>query len=337
MRSSRPARSRRFSALCLVVGALSIAVLSSRQGIANEKSSAPKNLSEKVEVELKGLLKRTAKRNYSIEAVIKNISEEPIEGPLLLVVGKATIPNLVVINAHGKLKDGRPFFRALLPDEKLRAGKSTSNLQIVFRSKRSVTRGKRRQFDVETTVMQLLRRTVSDDEGEEIERQPGSPASDLRKALRKSTRRREKNTNTKDENSEQKKEEKPVVRHLKPTPENVEAVSKIQDRWTRDFLKKEGVYGTATGLNSKGELVVRVYVERAGIRKNLPKTIDGIPVVTRTTGRIRLMEEPTDRRGQAGDPNEDLFNPDPDAEEEEIDDVQQRFDRPVPIGVERLW
>ena len=83
----------------------------------------------------------------------------------------------------------------------------------------------------------------------------------------------------------------------------VRAIADIQDKYTPKLLEAEDLVGTATGLDERGNLVIRIYAAEPGIA-NVPKTLDGVPVEVVVTGRFKIYSDPT-----------------------------ARFARPVPIGV----
>ena len=128
---------------------------------------------------------------------------------------------------------------------------------------------------------------------------------------------------------------------LKPeiTEKEVRRVIKIQDKWTKELMRTEGVIGTATGVNIDGDLVIRIYTSRLGIGKNVPKVIEGIPVQAKVVGRFRPMyQEPQDKRGRAGSLGPSgtsglLGGLRPIPDRPNVEDPQQFFERPVPIGV----
>ncbi len=83
----------------------------------------------------------------------------------------------------------------------------------------------------------------------------------------------------------------------------IQKVIAIQDKYNQKLLGTPGVAGTATGITSSGNVVVRVYLEHAQVR-GIPATLDKVPVDAVVTGMFVPYADPT-----------------------------SRFDRPVPIGV----
>lgn len=88
-----------------------------------------------------------------------------------------------------------------------------------------------------------------------------------------------------------------------------EAALALQERVTEDWLSREGVVGTAVGLDGSGRAVVKVYLTTPGIA-SFPRFVSGIEVVPEVTGRFMALPGPV----EAVDPT-------------------RAFPRPVPIGV----
>ena len=78
----------------------------------------------------------------------------------------------------------------------------------------------------------------------------------------------------------------------------------VQEQHTNNLFAKNGVVGTAVGLNQNGRHVIQVYVVQPRDAAAIPKTLNGVPVVVQVTGQIVARVDPT-----------------------------ARFPRPVPIGV----
>jgi len=90
-----------------------------------------------------------------------------------------------------------------------------------------------------------------------------------------------------------------------------EAALSLQERVTDDWLAREGVVGTAIGVDGAGRAVLKVYLAAPGVTA-LPTFVGGVEVVPEVTGRFAAL------------PAED---------EEEGVDPTAGFPRPVPIGV----
>jgi PKD repeat protein len=85
--------------------------------------------------------------------------------------------------------------------------------------------------------------------------------------------------------------------------EALERAIAAQEKHTKVLMAKDGVEGTAVGLNENGQFVVKVYTARRGIG-GIPANLEGVPVKEVVTGKIYALADTT-----------------------------VRFDRPVPTGV----
>jgi hypothetical protein len=85
--------------------------------------------------------------------------------------------------------------------------------------------------------------------------------------------------------------------------EALEHVKQVQERNAERLMAKEGVVGTAIGLNDNGRDVIVIMLEKSGI-PGIPENIEDVPVEVEVTGKIYARQDPW-----------------------------QRFPRPVPIGV----
>ena len=65
-----------------------------------------------------------------------------------------------------------------------------------------------------------------------------------------------------------------------------------QERHTNALLAREGVVGTAVGLNPAGRHVVQVFTAREGVR-GIPSFLDGVPVLVRVTGEFVAEDHAT--------------------------------------------
>jgi len=96
---------------------------------------------------------------------------------------------------------------------------------------------------------------------------------------------------------------------------DLRAAIAAKDKYAGQLLAKEGVVGTAVGLGSSGQAVIKVYLTRAGAAA-VAKSLDGVAVETKVTGELRAIL-PTAKPGSGGGET----------------DPTKRFTRPVPIGV----
>lgn len=136
------------------------------------------------------------------------------------------------------------------------------------------------------------------------------------------------------------------------TQKQLDQVMAIQEKWTMPLMRmgNGNVYGTAVTETDKGELAVQVYTQRPGLAKDLPQTLDGIPVRIKTTGERFSAHHPKSQmiydNGRAkvgagdkiqGPPRIDTFTDGDGVQHPGFSgpggDPTIRFARPVPIGV----
>ena len=104
--------------------------------------------------------------------------------------------------------------------------------------------------------------------------------------------------------------------------QGLEIAIAAQEFHTDVLMANPGVVGTGVGLNADGEPVVVILTETRGVR-GLPRTLDGVPVVVRQSGKIYALKHECGHKGPPCSGGEEGASTDPTA----------RFDRPVPIGV----
>jgi len=104
-------------------------------------------------------------------------------------------------------------------------------------------------------------------------------------------------------------------------PPGLERAIEAQELHTDALLDIQGVVGTAVGLGTNGEAVVKIYTEKSGIG-GLPRSLDGVPVVVQVTGRIFALNKPdgNGNHNHGGGGGEEV-------------DPTATFPRLVPIGV----
>jgi hypothetical protein len=116
-----------------------------------------------------------------------------------------------------------------------------------------------------------------------------------------------------------------------PDPKAVARVVQVQNRHTTRLLKTQGVLGTATALDSKGRIAIKVYVDKTKNVAGIPNTIEGLPVIVQKSakfvaqagGRVRGSGQTQPRIEPPGGTSPVVPDVNTDA----------RFTRPVPIGV----
>lgn len=103
------------------------------------------------------------------------------------------------------------------------------------------------------------------------------------------------------------------------SPASFEAALAAQEQVTAEWLAKDGVVGTAIGVDGKGEAVLKVYLTRPGaalLPNFVPITAGHVRVVHEVTGAFRAL------------PAEVAA-----ADDDDPVDPTRSFTRPVPIGV----
>lgn len=110
------------------------------------------------------------------------------------------------------------------------------------------------------------------------------------------------------------------------SPASFEAALAAQEQVTAEWLAKDGVVGTAIGVDGKGEAVLKVYLTRPGaalLPNFVPITAGHVRVVHEVTGAFRALpaEVATDDDRTAAEDDGDPVDP------------TRSFPRPVPIGV----
>ncbi len=94
------------------------------------------------------------------------------------------------------------------------------------------------------------------------------------------------------------------------TASSFEAALALQEEVTDDWLSREGVVGTAIGVDGSGQAVLKVYLTAPAVSA-FPRFASGVEIVPEVTGRFTAL------------PADDVSAVDP----------TQSFPRPVPIGV----
>ena len=82
--------------------------------------------------------------------------------------------------------------------------------------------------------------------------------------------------------------------HAAPPPDGPPGLKRAieaQEAHTNSLLAIPGVVGTAVGLRTDGEPVVKIYAESAKVA-GLPKQLDGVPVLVQVTGKIVALGKP---------------------------------------------
>ncbi|MBL8848050.1 MAG: hypothetical protein JNG89_00110 [Planctomycetaceae bacterium] len=284
---------------------------------ASENVSTPSDLpadaidlTDKVEVTVNGALRSSGRKAHSVSFTIKNISEEDLQGPIIVLVDETGIEALKLIETTGKLSDGRPYVEIMNDRVELKAGRSIRSEKLNFATDEAVTAQVRDQFELKIRVCRLDPTAVAQDDTDE--NIPGKNYSwkQFDRVV-----------------SIQEKWTMPLFRQ-----------------------GQGQVYGTGVAENEEGELVVRVYTQRSGTDEILPTTVDGVPVQVQTIGAMFEATHPSNsiiyengraKQGQGGKvqgpPRVDASTAPDGTVSPQFSgpggDPTIRFDRPVPIGV----
>ena len=113
--------------------------------------------------------------------------------------------------------------------------------------------------------------------------------------------------------------------------QGLEKAIAAQEKHTDELLSKQGVVGTAVGLNATGVAVVLILTTEPGVA-GLPQKLDGVPVRVKVTGEIFALNHCPDgsHSGKGKPPCGGDDGEDPPSE---VLDPTAKQPRPAPIGV----
>ena len=224
-----------------------------------EPGSFPVDVSDLFEVTVHGRLKRVGTQKYSIAVSLQNISEDTVPGPILVVVPTDLgIEGLSHSNSQGLVITGESFVEVLDEKKSVKPNRKTRRVAIEFSYVPPVT------ADGPAVARLTPIEVIEFDPEFLVRRDKPEPIGKAR---------------------------------LHPNDEKLMAgksysmaqyrrVLRVQDRITDRFLKNEEVMGTATAEDANGNLVIEVFTTRAGVAKDLPEFVEGIPVKVEPTGPI---------------------------------------------------
>jgi hypothetical protein len=81
-----------------------------------------------------------------------------------------------------------------------------------------------------------------------------------------------------------------------PMDSKIRAVMDVQNKHTQKLMAKQGIVGTATGLDDNGEPVVLVFAKSEKDKEGIPATLDGVPVKIDVTGEFHAFYKDAEPR-----------------------------------------
>jgi hypothetical protein len=90
----------------------------------------------------------------------------------------------------------------------------------------------------------------------------------------------------------------PQLQNAAPGQPDIRAALIAQERHNPQLRATPGVVGTAVGLNSAGQAVVKVFTASAGVT-GIPASVDNVPVSVEVTGMFTARSDPTTRQRPA--------------------------------------
>ena len=266
-----------------------------------------KDLSKRVEVVVDGRLRAYSPGFAEVGVSLWNPTERDMLGPIFLIVDGSGINGVTVANQVEQTKDGKGIFE-IVPEGKALLGHGmTDVVSMIFETPKAFSLEQAKEFSLSTRVLGR--------EGSSS----GAFAPD----------REDDATFGKSYNQAE-----------------LDRVKAIQDKYTPELLKRQGVVGTAIVEDSKGQLNIRIYSETRALAKALPGNLDNVKVdVHPQPGGFKADPARdsviyTDGKWESHASREKKRKTAPPANKESAGvsaapggDPTIRFDRPVPIGV----
>lgn len=81
----------------------------------------------------------------------------------------------------------------------------------------------------------------------------------------------------------------PYIAEQPDLDSTIQEVMQIQDRYTDWLLQIPGVVGTATTILPDGQYAIKILTRYLGVEKDLPESLEGVPVVVEEVGDIRAL------------------------------------------------
>ncbi len=125
----------------------------------------------------------------------------------------------------------------------------------------------------------------------------------------------------------------PVAAQAPFDPPGLDRATAAKDFHVDGLMGIDGVVGVGVGLTARGQAAIVIMTEDRGVA-GLPRSLDGVPVRVKVTGKIHAVPKPT-CPGHPSCKDDPPSEDDPPPEEDPPADVDptSRIDRPVPIGV----
>jgi len=279
----------------------------------------PWEVTDRVELVYKEKLTIAGDKTLTAKVQIKNKSESDIAGKLVLVVDGSTIPGTKLHQPTGQFTETTPYVQITPAKRKLEAGDESPVKTLILNSETSFAE---LNEDLKKSP-ELVWRVFTMTKPEGFETDP--PAS--HKAI-------------------------PGKNY---TWGEMRQTMSIQEKFTDELLSKHpgAIVGTATSENANGKPVILVYATRGGMSRQVPGSMEGVPVEVVVTGNITAgptRSTVTLHEGKATAPlapePETVTNSTPSAQTVVKSQITpkatqsgpptKRFTRPVPIGVSSI-
>jgi hypothetical protein len=250
-------------------------------------SQAGQDVTEHFEVELTATPRPSGEGLLVSGIKLRNTSGQDQTGRLVVLLKESGFTGIKLSQNDGELSSGESFVEVLAETATLQADAQTAARKIEFTTPDLLTAAARKSLDLKFQVMRVDPAEVVTTADKVAVNLPGKNYSQAR----------------------------------------LDTVMAIQDRHTAALLQHDGVFGTATGEDENGNLVVLVYTQRHGIIRNLPGRVEGVNLEQAVVGTM-FKAGPAWKREAQQQPGSPLVS-----SSVIPNDPKSRFDRPVPIGV----
>ncbi len=273
------------------------------------EDKGPWEVTDQVELVYRSKIDVAGAKTLSAKVTLKNKSEEDIAGKLVLVIDGCSVPGTKLRDPNGQFTEATPYLQIVPAKRKLPAGDESPVKSVILESETPT-----KELALESPVLRWRAYTLT------------KPAH-LDDGI------------SKDEK---------LVPGKGYTWGEMRRIIAIQDLATAQLVTKHGeaIVGTGTSEDADGKLVIRVFAARGGLSRQLPGSIEGVPVELTVTGTIKAGPAFSQVRYQDGK----AIAPEaltPEATTGPTGGVKSsvsplatpntdptlRFDRPVPIGV----